>query len=75
MKNVDEYTADDMQEVIDHACKMSMAVISEVWHESKDMERPDDEDIHAVKKAMQVLQISRSLKPIRPLVANTISHA
>lgn len=62
LKAVDEYKKADLEEALEHACQMSIAVISGVWHDCKDMERPDNEDIHAVKKAMQILCIHEDMK-------------
>lgn len=62
LKAVDEYKKADLEETLDHACMMSIAVINGVWHDCKDMERPDNEDIHAVKKAMQILCIHDEMK-------------
>lgn len=63
MKAIDEYKDDELPKILDHACKMSMAVIAERWHEYKDMETLDDKDIHAVKKALQVLELARCMHP------------
>ena len=55
MKAVDEYKESDLDETLDHACIMSMAVINNIWNENKDEERIDREDICSVEKAMKVL--------------------
>lgn len=61
MKAIDEYKDEELPEILDHACKMSIAVIAERWHEYKDMECLDDDDMHAVKKAMQVIQMIKCM--------------
>lgn len=61
-KAVDEYREVDLEETLDRAYKISLAVINDVWNKNKDDESVDTDDICAVEKAMKVLCIHRDIK-------------
>lgn len=62
MKDVEEYSHNDLSTCIEQAEKIAMCVIDSVYHQTKDEDEVCCEDIHKVKKAMQVLDIATCLK-------------
>lgn len=61
MKDVSEYTKDDLLMVKEQACKIAMATIHSVYEDIHDDEEVSCEDMHKVKKAMQVLEIAHKM--------------
>lgn len=57
MKDVSEYSNDDWEMICTQAKKIAMAVIHSTYEEIHDEEEVSCEDIHKVKKAVQVLEI------------------
>ena len=62
MKDVEEYSNNDLSTCLEQAEKIAMCVIGTAYHESKDEDEVCYEDIHKVKKAMQVLELAKCLK-------------
>lgn len=61
-KAIDEYKEADLEDTLDHAYKISLAVINDVWNKNKDDESVDTDDICVVEKAMKVLCIHCDMK-------------
>ena len=57
MKDISEYTKDDLPMIKEQACKIAMATIHSVYEEIHDEEEVDCEEMHKVKKAVQVLEM------------------
>lgn len=62
MKDVEEYSYNDLSTCIEEAQKLAMNVIDNRYHEYKDEAHICLDDICAIKKAMQVLESSFNLK-------------
>lgn len=57
MKDISEYTKSDLDMVEEQACKIAMATIHSVYEDIHDEEEVSCEDIHKVKKAVQILDM------------------
>ena len=62
MKDVEEYSTNDLSTCLEQAEKIAMCVIDSTYHQTKDEDEICCEDIHKVKKAMQVLEFVHNFK-------------
>ena len=62
MKDVEEYSNNDLSTCLEQAEKIAMCVIDSTYHQTKDEDEVCYEDIHKVKKAIQVLELAKCLK-------------
>lgn len=57
MKDISEYNLDDLDMVKEQACKIAMASIHSTYEEIHDEDEVCIEDLHKVKKAIQILDL------------------
>lgn len=57
MKDISEYSLDDLPMIKEQACKIAMATIHSTYEEIHDEEEVCMDTIHKVKKAIQVLDM------------------
>ena len=62
MKDVEEYSSNDFSTCLEQAEKIAICAIDSTYHQTKDENEVCYEDIHKVKKAMQVLELAKCLK-------------
>lgn len=62
MKDVEEYSHNDLTTCLDEAEKIAMSAIDEIYHSNKDEDKVCYEDVHKVKKAVQILELVSCLK-------------
>lgn len=62
MKDVEEYSNNDLSTCLEQAEKIAMCVIDSTYHQTKDEDEVCYENIHKVKKATQVLELVKCLK-------------
>lgn len=62
MKDVEEYSHNDLMTCIEHAEKIAMGAIEDRYHDNKDNDVVCMDTVHTVKKAMQVLELASVIR-------------
>jgi len=62
MKEVNEYIVEDWHELKTQALKMAMAAIHAAYDENKDAEEISSDDLHSVKKSVEIIQAVLDIK-------------
>ena len=62
MKDVEEYSNNDLPTCLEQAEKIAMCTIGATYHGLKDEDEICSVDMHKIKNAMQVLELAKCLK-------------
>lgn len=62
MKTVQEFNKHDLENTIQQAEQIAMCSINSIYDNVKDRDEIDIDDLHCVKKAMQILNCAKELK-------------
>lgn len=62
MKTVQEFNKHDLENTIQEAEQIAMCSINSIYDNVKEHEEIDIDDLHCVKKAMQILNCAKELK-------------
>lgn len=62
MKTVQEFNKHDVENTIQQAEQIAMCSINSIYDNVKEHEEIDIDDLHCVKKAMQILNCAKELK-------------
>lgn len=62
MKTVQEFNKHDLENTIQQAEQIAMCSINSIYDNVKERDEIDIDDLHCVKKAMQILNCAKELK-------------
>ena len=62
MKTVQEFNKHDLENTIEQAEQIAMCSINSIYDNVKERDEIDIDDLHCVKKAMQILNCAKELK-------------
>lgn len=62
MKTVQEFNKHDLENTIQHAEQIAMCSINSIYDNVKEHDEIDIDDLHCIKKAMQILNCAKELK-------------
>ena len=62
MKTVHEFNKHDLENTIEQAEQIAMCSINSIYENVKERDEIDIDDLHCVKKAMQILNCAKELK-------------
>ena len=62
MKTVQEFNKHDLENAIQQAEQIAMCSINSIYDNVKEHDEIDIDDLHCVKKAMQILNCAKELK-------------
>ena len=62
MKTVHEFNKHDLENTIQEAEQIAMCSINSIYDNVKERDEIDIDDLHCVKKAMQILNCAKELK-------------
>lgn len=62
MKTVHEFNKHDLENTIEQAEQIAMCSINSIYDNVKERDEIDIDDLHCVKKAMQILNCAKELK-------------
>ena len=62
MKTVHEFNKHDLENAIQQAEQIAMCSINSIYDNVKERDEIDIDDLHCVKKAMQILNCAKELK-------------
>ena len=62
MKTVQEFNKHDLENTIQQAEQIAMCSINSIYNNVKERDEIDIDDLHCVKKAMQILNCAKELK-------------
>lgn len=62
MKTVHEFNKHDLENTIQQAEQIAMCSINSIYDNLKERDEIDIDDLHCVKKAMQILNCAKELK-------------
>ena len=62
MKTVQEFNKHDLENTIQQAEQIAMCSINSIYENVKERDEIDIDDLHCVKKAMQILNCAKELK-------------
>ena len=62
MKTVHEFNKHDLENTIQQAEQIAMCSINSIYDNVKERDEIDIDDLHCVKKAMQILNCAKELK-------------
>ena len=62
MKTVHEFNKHDLENTIEQAEQIAMCSINSIYDNVKERDEIDIDDLHCVKKAMQILNCAKDLK-------------
>lgn len=62
MKTVQEFNKHDLENTIQQAEQIAMCSINSIYDNVKEHDEIDIDDLHCVKKAMQILNCAKELK-------------
>lgn len=62
MKTVQEFNKHDLENTIQQAEQIAMCSINSIYDTVKERDEIDIDDLHCVKKAMQILNCAKELK-------------
>ena len=62
MKTVQEFNKHDLENTIQQAEQIAMCAINSIYDTVKEHDEIDIDDLHSVKKAMQILNCAKELK-------------
>ena len=62
MKTVQEFNKHDVENTIQQAEQIAMCTINSIYDNVKERDEIDIDDLHCVKKAMQILNCAKELK-------------
>lgn len=62
MKTISEYNSHDLKSCLEQAEQIAMCAISSIHNDINDHEDVSYEDLHCIKKAIQILNMTKELK-------------
>lgn len=62
MKTISEYNSHDLKQCLEQADQIAMCAISSIHNDINNHEDVSYEDLHCVKKAIQILSMTKELK-------------